>query len=245
MSDKNIVLSPKIYTIYKFYEKSRNINWKENPFKFFKKNHNFEIKIAKNISNLNFYSIDIPLNSKINPSYIIYYLKNTEYRNIFSSGAIKYKVINQIDDNHWIEEEIYNRSINKFKCYGSKFSFLLYNDYEITNNISETKYYIHYIILKNNNNYLLRIELVLNNMDIDQEVDLFVYVNMTDNILKAAYKKFKLEYNYLDNKIIQAEILVDDNTKQTQTLETFIDKIYEDKGTQISLSDKIIDVNKK
>lgn len=247
MSDKNIVLSPRIFTIYQFFEKSRNINWKENPFKFLKKIHMFDIKIAKNISNLNFYIIDIPLNSKINPAYVIYYLKNPQYRNNFSTDAIKYRVTNKIDDNHWIEEETYNRAVNRFKCYSSKFSFLLYNDDETINNVSETKYYIHYIILKNQNNYLLRLELVLNNMDIDQEIDIFVYVNMTINILKAAYSKFKIEFNFSGDKTRETIELnnSDENNKQTQTLESYIDKKIEDKSTQISLSDNIIDVDKK
>jgi hypothetical protein len=245
MSDQ-IVLSPKIYTIYKFFEKSRNQNWKENPFKNFKKINNFNVKIARNISNLNFYLIDIPLSNKIKPSYVIYYLKNIEYRNVFSADIIKFILKKQIDENHWIEEEIYHGASNIFKCHSSKFSILFFNDTESTNNVSETKYFTHYTILKDKDSgsNILRIELVLNNLDLDQEIDIYIYTNMISNILKATYSKFKIDFNVNSEKIIEIEksVDLDNNDKQTQTLESLLEKDNADKSVQISLSDNISDI---
>lgn len=65
----------------------------------------------------------------------------------------------------------------------------------IDTNISDAKYYNAYKILKNNNSYILRFELVLNNMDIDQYIDINVYLNMILNILSVTYSKFKINFN--------------------------------------------------
>ena len=225
MSDKldKIVMTPKIYTIYNYFEKNRNNQMKkklkDNPFKFYKQISNINIKIAKNISNLNFYLIDIPINPKMNPAWIIYYIKNTEYRNIFSPNVIKWVVKKVIDEKNWIEEEIYHEATNIFNCHSSKYSLLFFNDTETNNNVSETKYYINYIILKQEN--ILRIELVLNNMDLDQDVDLHIYITTALNILTASYSKFKIETESSDN------------TKHTQTPNN-IEIEKNDKTTQIT-----------
>jgi len=246
MENNQIKLSPKIYCIYKFFEKSRNINWKENPFKKSKNigNYNFEVKIAKNISNLNFYIIDIPINEKINPSYIIYYLKNIDYRNIFSSDIIKFRLVEKITKNNWIEEEIYHGSINKFTCYSTKFSILFFNDIlDETNNLSETKYYNNLIILKDikNNRYVLRFEIVLNHLDIDQEIDINIYLNMIVKIIKASHQVLKINFNMDDYLIKQNINIINEdeiNNKGTQTLETYINE----KCLILNLNDKINEI---
>ena len=54
-----IALPEHIYKMYSLFEKTTDPKWSDNPFKFFKSIHNIEIKIAKNISNLNYFMVDI------------------------------------------------------------------------------------------------------------------------------------------------------------------------------------------
>jgi hypothetical protein len=194
------VLPKKILTIYQFYEYSKNPNWKENPFKEFKselkeQNANINIKIASNISNLNFYIIDWDIDKRISPSFIIKYLKDVKLRCIYSDPALNYKITSIITkDKKWVEEEKYKENTNTFICYLSQFEFLQYSDIDINKDISESKFYIAYKILNAGDKFILRFEIVLNYMDIDQEIDLKIYINMISSILKAIYKKFKIEY---------------------------------------------------
>jgi hypothetical protein len=55
-----------------------------------------------------------------------------------------------------------------------------------------------YKIFSNQNNYILRFELVLNNMDLDQDIDINVYVNMIYNLLKTIHKKFKSNLSIIE-----------------------------------------------
>ena len=74
----------------------------------------------------------------------------------------------------------------------NNFSIFFYNNVNIFNtNVSQAKYYMSYKIFSNPNNYILRFELVLNNMDLDQDIDINIYVNMIYNLLKTIHKKFK------------------------------------------------------
>jgi len=198
---KQISLPENIYLIYHFFEKSKNIKETNNPFKFYKKIHNININIAKNLSSLNYYQIDIPISKKINPSYLIKYLKNTEYRNVFSCNSICFKTINNIDEYNWSEEENYKGTKTNFNITSSNFQIIFYNcSNNFNTNMSQAKYYNAYKILNDKNNYILRFELVLNNLDIDQDIDINIYLNMIINILRAVYKKFKINFD-LDNNL--------------------------------------------
>ena len=194
---KQISLPPSIFTIYDFFDKTKNIEWKENPFTTYKKINNLEIKIAKNISNLNFYQVDFQINKKIKPEFLNKYIKNIDYRNYYSKDTLFYKLISTIDDNNWIECEFYNGSKNKFVVTNSNFMVLFYNENpSFGQDLSDTKYYQSYKILKDNDNYILRFEIVLNNMDMDQDIDIIIYCNMLIRLLKAIHEKFKQTFNY-------------------------------------------------
>lgn len=189
----DIILPTKIYTIYNFFEKTKTVGG-INPFKDYKSDNfaykNISIKIAKNISNMNFYQVDFIINKKIQPSYVIQYISNPDLRTLYSDGMLSYKQLSK--DNHKsIEEEHYNNNKNTFNCILSKFMFLTYVDIE-NKSISSSKYYSSYKILNNNLDYVLRFETVLNQLDIDQEVDLDKYIKMIGNIIKAIYDKFKI-----------------------------------------------------
>jgi len=56
--------------------------------------------------------------------------------------------------------------------------------------MSTSKIYIAYKILTGENKYVLRLEIVLNHMDMDQEIDLLVYINMVTKMLNSIHKKF-------------------------------------------------------
>lgn len=194
---KQISLPPSIFTIYDFFDKTKNIEWKENPFTTYKKINNLEIKIAKNISNLNFYQVDFQINKKIKPEFLIKYIKNIDYRNYYAKDTLFYKQLSSIDEHNWVECEFYNGSKNRFVVTNSNFIVLFYNENpSFGQNLSDTKYYHAYKILNNNDNYILRFEIVLNNMDIDQDIDIIIYLNMLIRLLKAVHEKFKQTFNY-------------------------------------------------
>jgi hypothetical protein len=188
----DIILPKKIYAIYNFFEKTKSVQF--NPFKDYKSDNftyeNITIKIAKNISDMNFYQVDFIINKKIQPSYVIQYISDPNLRTLYSDGAILYKQISK--DNHKsVEEEHYNDNKNTFNCILSKFMFLTYVDIE-NESIFNSKYYASYKILNNNVDYVLRFETALNQLDIDQEIDLDRYIKMIGNIIKAIYHKFKI-----------------------------------------------------
>jgi hypothetical protein len=194
---KQISLPANIYTIYDFFDKTKNPDWKENPFTSYKKINNLEIKIAKNISNLNFYQVDFQINKKIKPEFLIKYIKNIDYRNYYSKDTLFYKFVSSIDENNWIENEFYNGSKNKFIVTDSNFIVLFYNETpSFGQDLSDTKYYHAYKILNNNDNNILRFEIVLNNMDMDQDIDIIIYMNMIIRLLKAVHDKFKQTFPY-------------------------------------------------
>ena len=168
MVNNQISLPENIYKMYNLFEKSNDILWKDNPFKNFKSIGDVNIKMARNLSNLNYYIVDIPFNNQINPNFLIQYIKNIDYRNYFSSDSISFKVIKEINKNNWIEEEKYCGFKNLFNVITFKFQILFYNPSDnLDTNISQAKYYNCYKIFKNNDKYILRLELVLNNLDID------------------------------------------------------------------------------
>ena len=195
MNKTQICLPINIYNSYIFFE--------ENTFIFLKKIHGIPIKIIKNISNLNYYQIDIPINKIINPKYIIKYLKDINYRNCFSSDTINFNIHEFINENKWIEIENYKGiEIQYIVNYNEKqFYILFYNEdwYPTDINISQTKYYHCFKLLSSTDNYILRFEIILNHMDIDQLIDIRIYLEMLINIFRAIYNKFnivfKLDHN--------------------------------------------------
>ena len=80
------------------------------------------------------------------------------------------------------------------------FKIIFYKKNENFNeNISEVKYYQSYKILSEENNYILRLEMVLNSMDIDQDQDINAQLQMLLNLLRAVYKINHLTFD-LDDK---------------------------------------------
>lgn len=205
MANTQLKLPSNVFLYHQFFEKVKDPEWKDNPFTFYKRVHNVNIQIAKNISHLNFYLLDIEINNKIKPKFILEYIKNIEYRNFFSSNSISFKLISK-NNNEWIEEENYNGIINTYNVITSSFHLFFYTDInKLSSNISQCKYYHSYRMLSNKNNYTLRFELVLNHMDIDQDLDLNIYLNMIINILRAIYQQNKLDF-VLDRDITDSDV---------------------------------------
>jgi hypothetical protein len=202
--NNQLCIPQQIYDAYMFFEKTKDGTWTENPFIFLKKIHGIPVKIAKNISNLNYYQIDIPVNRKINTSYLIKYLKDIDYRNYYSSDSISFKEIKKENENLWVEVENYQGVDIKYivNYNETQFYILFYNNNWFPENIntSQTKYYHSFKILNSENEYILRFEMILNNMDIDQIIDIQIYLDMLINILRAIYKKFNIIFK-LDHSL--------------------------------------------
>jgi hypothetical protein len=198
MNNNQISIPIDIYNSYIFFEK--------NIFIFYKNINGIPVKLAKNISNLNYYQIDIPVHKKINPTYILKYLKDINYRNYFSSHTISFELIKPDNpfDIKWIENENYRGVKTQYIVnYNKKqFYILFYNNIWMSENIniSHTKYYHCFKILNNPDEYILRFEIILNNMDIDQLIDIQIYLEMLINILRAIYNKFKVVFR-LDHNL--------------------------------------------
>jgi len=201
MNNKQISLPVNIYNAYIFFKKNE-----ENIFSFLKKIRGIPIKIAKNISNLNYYQIDIPVNKNINPTYLLKYLKDINNRNYFSSDTISFESIKTENNSEitWNENENYRGTETQYIVnYNQKqFYILFYNDNwnSENDNISHNKYYHCFKILNTPDEYILRFEIILNNMDIDQMIDIHTYFEMLINILRAIYNKFKVVFK-LDHNL--------------------------------------------
>lgn len=191
--NNQIILPLNIYNSYIFFEKNE-----PNLFVFLKKFHGVPVKIARNINNLNYYQIDISVNKLIDPVYLIKYLKDINYRNYYSSESISFREYNKENNNKWFEIENYRGIENKFvvNYNQSQFYILFYNENwnSSDKNISQTKYYHCIKILNTGDEYILRFEMILNNMDIDQIIDIRLYLEMLINILRAVYNKFNIVF---------------------------------------------------
>jgi len=175
------MLPPNIYNIYNFFEKNNEIPLINNHI----------MKITHD--DLNFYRIDLKLHKNIPPSFIIKYLRNIDYRNIFSSNSIKFKQIGISCANYWVEEEIFNNVKTIFTWVSTKFQLISYIS-KMNENTQDKKYYNCYKILNDtiNNCYILRFETVYNIMDIDQDINVSIYLHMIINILKSSYSILKI-----------------------------------------------------
>lgn len=209
-----VSLPPKIYSIYQFFEKTKDNNWTENPFKFYKTICNSNVKMAKNISNLNFYQVDFVIDKKINPTFIIKYIRNVQYRNYFSNNVLTYKEVSKINENIWTEEETYNGIKNIYNCSMNSFQLLFFTNKDYTQtSTSDAKYYNCYKILNDSKFYILRFETVYNFLDIDQNIDLIIYIKMIVNLLKTVYDKFKIKF-IIDEKISLSDSDSDKNKEK-------------------------------
>jgi hypothetical protein len=54
--------------------------------------------------------------------------------------------------------------------------------------------------LNTEDDYILRFEIILNNMDIDQMIDIRIYLGMLINLLRDVYKKFNIVFK-LDHQL--------------------------------------------
>ena len=182
-----IMLPPKIYNIYNFFENNNDIPLMKDCNIY----HNYIMKITQD--DLNYYRVDLKLHKTIPPSFIITYLRNIDYRNIFSSNSINFKLVGTGRVNSWVEEETYNNIKTIFTWIASKFQLISYVN-KINDSARNIKYYNCYKILKDNITgcYILRFETVYNNMDMDQEVDVIIYLQMIINILKSSYNILKI-----------------------------------------------------
>ena len=199
MSTEQKSFPKNIFNIYQLFEQTKNPKWEANPFKVFKPQlkeqlNQYNIMIATNINELNLYIVDYIIDKKIPPAFVIKYIKDEKLRNLYSDPLLNYKVDSIIArDKKWVEEEKYKNSTNMFVCLLSSFDFIQYTEHDMDEkDVSESKVYIAYKILNAGDKNVLRFEVVLNNMDIDQEVDLYVYTSMITNILKAVYSKYRL-----------------------------------------------------
>ena len=197
-------LPENVFNINNLFEKTKDNTWEDNPFKLYKKMNNFNLYIGKNINYLNYYYIDFPISKKINSHFVIKYFKNIDYRNIFSHNSINSSLINQVNKNIWLEEEIYKGHKTIYNVLMTTFQLFFYNDSnDFNTNTSQAKYYMAYKIFNNEPNYILRFELVLNNMDLDQDIDVNIYINMILNLLKNIHNKFKIDF--------ETELILDNN----------------------------------
>jgi hypothetical protein len=186
LSDQ-IILPENIYKIYTLFEKCVG-------FVHFLTTNSVEIVVKKNISNMNYYQMDIPFSINLNPKYIIDYIKEINYRNHFSESQIKFTLIKTIDQSHWIEEELYRGHKTIFNVILlNKFHIIFYNGEDNSStDTSESKYYNAYKILKTTNRYVLRFQIAFNCGDIDQTIDLMQYLKMILNIIKSVNSKFNI-----------------------------------------------------
>jgi hypothetical protein len=181
-------LPTKYFNIYKKFENG-----------IFTKQKNSIYKLEYVEEQLNLYKIDIIIKKELNNlKSIIKYFKNIDYRNNLCNKNFKYTIINKIDDNNWIEEELYNNVSNYFNviitdynmiCYTVNDKPELYNK-TIENNldVSDLKYYYAYKILKIEDNIIFRFEIVYNRYDINQDIDIKKQYEMINNIINIIYK---------------------------------------------------------
>jgi hypothetical protein len=182
------MLPPNIYNIYNFFETNNDIPMIDKLI----------MKTTKD--DLNYYRVDFKLHKNTTPSFIIKYLRNINYRNIFSSSSINFKQVGTGQENYWVEEETHNNVKTIFTWLATKFKLISYVN-KINDTAKNIKYYNCYKILKDNSSgcHILRFETVYNNMDMDQDVDISIYINMIINILKSSYSILKIpEEEYPD-----------------------------------------------
>lgn len=154
-----------------------NLNEKFKKYKIEK----LQLNIIKDYNNFNIYRWEKFLNPLINPNNFFYYFKDCKNRERLNPLIKNINLVKKISDKHWIEKfDMYDRSFN-VKIHVGNYELIMY---VIDNDINETlgTYELfRFMIREVDGKYLVRLELIFDIYDMDQEIEII-------NQIKTIYK---------------------------------------------------------
>jgi len=139
-----------------------------------------KIKMFTYKHHYNVYRYDKFLDNKINPNHFFYYFKDSYYRGRLNNSKIN--IIEKINDKEWIEEWfIYGKNI-KIKIICDNYQIVAY----VLDNDIPTFEIFSLKIRESENKYLIRLEMVFNTIDLEQEYKLkneIILINKFENVI--------------------------------------------------------------
>ena len=139
------------------------------------------IKMIKDYNNFNIYRWDKLLHPSIRPDHFFYYFKDCKNRERLNPLINNIKLLKKNSENEWIEIfDMYERQFKvKIHCYD--YQLIMYVIEEEIDETLGTYQIFNFVIREVNGRYLVRLELIFDVFDMDQEVEV---INQIKSICK-------------------------------------------------------------
>jgi len=129
------------------------------------------IKMIKDCNNYNVYRWDKLLHPSIRPDHFFYYFKDCKNRERLNPLINNIKLLKKINDNEWVEVfDMYERQF-KVKIHSYDYQLLMYVIEEDIEETLGTYQLLNFVIREVDGRYLVRLELIFDVFDMDQEVE--------------------------------------------------------------------------
>jgi hypothetical protein len=158
-----------------------NLNEKFNPYNI----GNCKLNLIKDYNNFNIYRWSKFLDPLIKPDHFFYYFKDFKNRERLNPLIKNIKILKKINDNEWIERfEMYDRSFN-VKIHTGNYELVMYVIDQDLDETLGTYELFKFIIREVDKKYLIRLELVFDIYDMDQELEVMNQIKTISKLESA------------------------------------------------------------
>jgi len=146
---------------------------------------NCKLNIIKNHHNFNIYRWNKFLDPLIQPDHFFYYFKDFKNRERLNPLINNIKILKNINDNEWVEKfDMYDRSFN-VKIHIGNYELVMYVIDQDLDETLGTYELFKFIIREVNGKYLLRLELIFDIYDMDQEIEVINQIKTISKLESA------------------------------------------------------------
>jgi hypothetical protein len=146
---------------------------------------NCKLNIIKNHNNYNIYRWSKFLDPLIKPDHFFYYFNYFKNRERLNPLINNIKILKNINNNEWIEKiNMYDRTFN-IKIHIGNYELLMYVIDQDLNETLGTYELFKFIIRQVDGKYLIRLELIFDIYDMDQEVEVINQIKTISKLESA------------------------------------------------------------
>jgi hypothetical protein len=153
----------------------------------YKEHHigNLKLNLIKDYNNFNIYRWDKFLDPSVRPDHFFYYFKDCKNRERLNPLIKNIKILKKINDNEWIERfEMYDRNFN-IKIHLGNYELVMYViDQDLDENLGTYELF-KFIIRQVDDKYLIRLELIFDIFDMDQEIEVINQIKTISKLESA------------------------------------------------------------
>lgn len=152
---------------------------------------NFKLNIIKDYNNCNIYRWNKFLDPLIKPDHFFYYFKDFKNRERLNPLINNIKIIKNINENEWIEQfDMYERTFN-VKVHVGNYELIMYVIDKDLNEPLGTFELFRFIIRQVDGKYLIRLELIFDIYDMDQELEVINQIKSISKLESAIVYSLK------------------------------------------------------